>query len=113
MGSLYGPGQGSTCGPTFWLIIYWLIVESIDPSITAAQFISVCREVILEIYGTSFVDDTGLGVISTYQRTHDATSTEHILQDIAHTVSQLQVLAQHWEKLLYSTGGAINLQKSF
>jgi hypothetical protein len=23
---LYGPGQGSTCGPVFWLLCYWVIV---------------------------------------------------------------------------------------
>jgi hypothetical protein len=33
---LYGPCQGSMCGPIFWLLCYWLIVSSLDPSITAA-----------------------------------------------------------------------------
>jgi hypothetical protein len=32
--------------------------------------------------------------------------------EIAHVVRQLTKLAQHWERLLYSTGGAINMQKS-
>jgi len=24
---LYGPGQGCTCGPLFWLLCYWVIVQ--------------------------------------------------------------------------------------
>lgn len=27
---LYSPGQGSMCGPLFWLLCHWLIVESLD-----------------------------------------------------------------------------------
>jgi anti-anti-sigma regulatory factor len=35
-----------------------------DPSITAAQYISACRSILVDITGVSFVDDTGLGVTS-------------------------------------------------
>ena len=59
---LYGPGQGSMCGPLFWLLTYWLIVNSLDPHIPAMKFISACRQVITQVTGSSFVDDTGLGV---------------------------------------------------
>jgi hypothetical protein len=61
---LFGPGQGSMCRPLFWLLCYWLIVKSMDPSITAAQYISACRSILVDITGVSFVDDTGLGVTS-------------------------------------------------
>ena len=44
---LYGPGQGSTCGPIFWLLCYWVIVTLLDPTITMAKFISACREIIV------------------------------------------------------------------
>jgi hypothetical protein len=44
---LFGLGQGSTCGPLFWLLVYWLIVA--------------------EITIVSFVDDTGLGATSEYE----------------------------------------------
>jgi hypothetical protein len=63
---LYGLGQGSTCGPLFWLLCYWIIVKSLDPRITPAKFYSVCKEVIFEVTGVSFVDDTSLLVISDY-----------------------------------------------
>ena len=66
--TLYGPGQGSTCGPLFWLLCYWIIVSSIDPSISTATFYSACKEVIVEIKGVSFVVDTSLGVTSDYEQ---------------------------------------------
>jgi hypothetical protein len=64
---LYGPGQGSMCGPLFWLLCYWLIVQSIDPNITAATYISACQSVMTQITGVSFIHDTGLGVTSEYK----------------------------------------------
>jgi hypothetical protein len=39
---LYCPGQGSMCGPLFWLLTYWLIVSSLDPTIPAITFVSAC-----------------------------------------------------------------------
>ena len=33
-------------------------------------------------------------------------------QEIASVMTKLRRLAQHWERLLFSTGGAINVQKS-
>jgi hypothetical protein len=61
---LFGPGQGSTCGPLFWLLCYWLIVDSIDPTLSAAKYYSACREVTIEMFGVSFVDDSSLAVTS-------------------------------------------------
>jgi hypothetical protein len=110
---LYGPGQGSMCGPIFWILCYWLIVSSLDPTITAAKYVSVCRSIVIEITGVSFVDDTGLGVTSDLNTNSYNTFevTQHA--EIIHIVNKLKRLAQHWEKLLFTTGGAINLQKRF
>jgi hypothetical protein len=55
---LYGPGQGSMCGPLFWLLCYWLIVESVDPSLKVATYVSACRSILVQLTGVSFVDDT-------------------------------------------------------
>jgi hypothetical protein len=109
---LYGPGQGSTCGPLFWLLCYWVIVESINPTISSMTFLSACRSVLVEVFGTSIVDDTSLGVTSDYL--YDPHSSEQVNRqlEIAHVVRKLTKLAQHWERLFYSTGGAINMQKS-
>jgi hypothetical protein len=110
---LYGPGQGSICGPIFWLLCYWLIVQSIDPNITAATYISACQSVITQITGVSFVNDTGLGVTSEYNWNEMLSKSTNWQAEISHTVENLHTLAQHWERLLFTTGGAINFQKSF
>jgi hypothetical protein len=96
---LYGPGQGSMCGPLFWLFCYWLIVESIDPSIPMAMYISACRYILIKITGVSFVDDTGLGITSTYNWNDNLTEAENKREDLLHTLNSLQTLAQHWERL--------------
>ena len=89
---LYGPGQGSTCGPIFWLLCYWVIVTSLDPTITAAKFISAWREIIVEITGVSFVDDSSLSVTSDY--IYDPTITDAVNQwkEVEHLVQRLSDL---------------------
>ncbi len=54
--------------------------------------------------GTAFIDDKGLGC-------RLPTSTE--IQEEEELFPLLQSLAQQWERLLYSTSGALNLQKCF
>jgi hypothetical protein len=109
---LYGPGQGSTCGPLFWLLCYWVIVESLDSSISAATFVSACRDILIEITGASFVDDSSLCVTSEYIIDPNLTEAENRAKELDHLVSRLATLSQHWERLLFTTGGAINFQKS-
>jgi hypothetical protein len=58
--------------------------------------------------GEAFVDDAGLGTNNTKIDPTDPTITEEQA-----LICNLQKLAQEWEHLLYSTGGALNLQKCF
>jgi hypothetical protein len=110
---LYGPGQGSMCGPLFWLLCYWLTVESVDPLIPIATYMSACRSILVKVTGVSFVDDTGLGMTSSYLWQSNLFDEENRKQDFRHTLSHLQTIAQHWERLLFTTGGALNLSKCF
>ncbi len=91
---------------------FWVIVTSLDPNITAAKFISVCREVIIEITGVSFVDDSSLTVTSEYVPNPALTDTENSNKEVEHLIQWLSFLSQHWEWLLFTIGGAINFQKS-
>jgi hypothetical protein len=34
-------------------------------------------------------------------------------REITHVIQKLQMLTQHWGRLLFTMGGSINLQKSF
>jgi len=101
------------CGPLFWLLCYWLIVESVDPSIPIATYVSACRSILVNVTGVSFVDDTGLGMTSSYLWQGNLSDIENRKQDFWHTLSHLQKIAQHWERLLFTTGGALNLHKCF
>jgi hypothetical protein len=95
---LYGPGQGSTCGPISLLLCYWVIVTSLDPSITAAKFFSACRDIIVEITGVSFVDDSSLAVTSEYQYDLSLTDAVNKWKEVGHLVNRLSALGQHWER---------------
>jgi hypothetical protein len=110
---LFGPGQGSICGPLFWLLCFCLIVDSIDPALSTAMFTSVCMSVCVATLGTAFVDDSSLSVTSEYVRNPNLPMDTNDTADINTTVQAMSTLAQHWERLLFSTGGAINLQKRF
>ena len=65
----------------------------------------------MEITGVSFVDDSSLNVTSEYIYDQTLTDEANRWLETEHLVSQLTTLGQHWERLLFSTGGAINFQK--
>jgi len=109
---LYGPGQGCTCGPLFWLLCYWVIVSSLDPTISAVKFLSVCKSIIVKLTGVSFVDDSSLSITSEYIQDPTKTAAENRQLEVEHLVSKLILLSQPWERLLFTTGGDINFQKS-
>ncbi len=97
---LYGPGQGSTIGPFLWLLCFILIFLSLGPGIPNIKLQAVDRTTSIDFVGEAFVDDAGLGVNTTNKPPQEL-------------VKDLQVVAQRWEKLLFSTGGALNLSKCF
>jgi hypothetical protein len=103
---LYGPGQGSTCGPLFWLLCYWLIVSTLDPTIPISTFISACNSIMVSLTGSSFVDDTSLGVTLTYVWDSTISDQSNLLLQSSIVLQDLRRLAQHWEWLLFTTGGA-------
>jgi hypothetical protein len=107
---LYGPGQGCTCGPLFCLLCYWIIVTSLDPTITAAKFFLACKGIIVEITGVSFVDDSSLSITSDFLPDTTKTEAENFRAEVDHLVTKLTALSQHWEHLLFTTGG--DFQKS-
>jgi hypothetical protein len=87
---LFGPGQGSTCGPIFWLLCFCLIVA-------AAFFISVCSDIVVLTLGATFVDDSSLSITSTYIPNPTITAALNNTEEVSHTVQKLTTLSQHWE----------------
>jgi hypothetical protein len=97
---LYGPGQGSTIGPLLWLLCFILIFMSLGDQVPRITLQAVHNPTPVSFVGEAFVDDTGLG-------TNEDGEDHHQL------ICNLCTLAQRWETLLYSTGGALNLSKCF
>jgi hypothetical protein len=104
---LFGPGQGSTAGPFFWLLLFAFIVNSLSPLLVRTTVISADKQIASSDTGEAFVDDSSLGCTSmlVYDKTksmdrHQALSKENVILN-------LQVLGQQWEHLLYATGGAL------
>jgi hypothetical protein len=60
--------------------------------------------------GSSFVDDTGLATTNTRKSEEPLPGLDS--SEITEATNRLQLLAQHWEKLLFSTGGAINSRRA-
>jgi hypothetical protein len=110
---LFGPGQGSICGLIFWLLCFCSILDSFDPELATAFFTSVTMELVVRTLGTAFVDDSSLSVTSTYQQDADIDKTRNACLENTHIIQSLTTTAQHWERLLFSTGRAANMQKSF
>ena len=108
---LYGAGQGSTNGPFFWLLMFILMLDSFDPSLRALLFISVCAQLVASRKGDAFVDDSHLGVTSAYEDDPTLTMEDNTRLHELHVIEDLTKLAQHYERLLWSTGGALNILK--
>jgi hypothetical protein len=122
---LFGPGQGSTTGPTLWQVSFVLLEDSalaagLDISddedsepVTRLSLESTDNTIQLDNGGEAFVDDANLVSSSMIlQYPHEVTAVDQKLQSES-AVANLQVLAQRWEKALFTTGGAINFSKSF
>jgi hypothetical protein len=98
---LFGPGQGSTPGPFLWILCFVLIAQLISKC-PAMSLSNPDASITLENKGDAFVDDSYLMAASSDPNNPSQSA-----------VNNLKQLSQTWERGLFSTGGAINLQKSF
>lgn len=63
--------------------------------------------------GEAFLDDTQLGCTTMHKYNNNMTLADNIAEEEAEVTAKLQELSQAWEKLLFATGGALCLLKSF
>jgi hypothetical protein len=74
---------------------------------------SVDEEIQLDSSGEAFVDDSNLASPSSLPyHPHEVSRVDQRMHT-ASAIKNLQILAQRWERALFSTGGAINLSESF
>jgi hypothetical protein len=99
---LYGPGQGSTLGPFIWLILFILLVKSIDPQTPRTTFTSVTGEVTISDIGEGFVDDVEAGCTATHQYDISMSSQENRAIAVVEAQRKLGILVQVWERFLFA-----------
>jgi hypothetical protein len=97
---LFGTGQGSGASPAVWLTLVVLLMNTLDRVIPwRMRFSSPDSDTKHSRLIDAFVDDTSLGFTDEGQLSLETITT------------QLTELAQTWEKLLFYSGGALNLSK--
>ena len=102
---LFGMGQGSGASPAIWLtIVICLLSASTAMAPITMTFLDPWQDVFGEQNADSYIDDTSLGC-------NDAHMTEQMCYK--QLIKHGQELAQIWERILYSSGGALELQKCF
>jgi hypothetical protein len=85
--------------------------EEIDP-VPSLSFQSVDSSDTLDNNGESFADDSNLGNTSSLPiKPHQVAPVNQMLHSKS-ALGNLHLLAQSWERALFTTGGAINFQKS-
>jgi hypothetical protein len=102
---IHGPGHGSRMAPALWIIIYCLLFDAMAQLCTGAEFCNPRQTTSHQRTGDGFVDDVtnfyNFGLVSMLLQDFD-------FRDLA---AGLQTKAQTWERLLYSTGGQLELTK--
>jgi hypothetical protein len=104
---LYGLGQGSTTAAFAWAVISAVILQLMK-LLRGIQFSNPTGTINVQRVMDAFVDDS-TSWNNRFKESLQNRSRNYIRQidsDLSHT-------AQTWEKLLYSTGGALELSKCF
>jgi hypothetical protein len=96
---ILGTLQGSGASPAIWLAISSVLLAALEQKSPGITFRSPDGSVADSRAADAFVDDTDLYI-----------SVDIPFPDLA---QRAQTAAQHWEQLLYTSGGALNLTKCF
>ena len=97
---LFGTGQGSGASPSVWLSLVVILMNTLDRMIPERmEFRSPDSQMRHSRLIDAFVDDTSLGYTDAGFMTLDT------------MINKLTKMAQTWEKLLFYSGGALNLSK--
>ena len=95
-----GTLQGSGALPCLWLAITCVLLGALRKQSQGITLWNPQGTLECNRIGEAYVDDTELWLTM-----HD--------KDITQLATEMQDIAQHWEQLLYTTGGALALESAF
>jgi hypothetical protein len=114
---LNGPGQGSRGGPDMWTGVSTAAIKFLANLHKGAEFTDPAQQIQTSRPIDGFVDDTTActnrfttELLMFAHEQHDEKKAYDLLKIIA---DDAQKLAQRWERLLWSTGGKLELTKCF
>jgi hypothetical protein len=102
---LFGTGQGSGASPAVWLtlsVVLLNLLSHLAPQ--GMRFMNPSKTISVERQSDAFVDDTQNGLND---------FGEDAPWDMQTLRSNLHQMSQTWERLLFSSGGALELSKCF
>ena len=108
---LFGAGQGTTVGLFFWLLIFSVMLEAFDPELKGMSFSNPCRTIYTQRYGDAFEDDTKFRVTGDPPTGNTEPTEEFTQQQVQQVLADLTNLSQHNEKILFTSGEALNIKK--
>jgi hypothetical protein len=110
-----GPGQGATSATYAWTFDSTCAMHILDANHSGMQFCTPDRTVSIKRSIEGIVDDTSIlsNLLVEEMENNQKCNWEHMkarkyAQDCT---KNMATMAQHWEKLLWSTGGALELPK--
>lgn len=95
---LFGTGQGSGASPAAWLSLVVILMLTLDQLVPERMEFSSPHFHHSRLLD-AFLDDTSLGF------------TDSGVISCDDMIDRLSTIAQHWEKLLFYSGGSLNLKK--
>jgi hypothetical protein len=98
---LCGIGQGSGAGPALWVAISIVLIQCYKETEMGMDFADPANLVSIERWLDAFVDDAELG-INDFWNQHG---------DLEAMLDNFEAAAQRWERLLFTSGGALELSK--
>jgi len=102
---LFGTGQGSGASPAVWLTLSVVLLNSLRQlAPRGMRFTNPAQSITVERHSDAFVDDAQNGL-------NDLGEAEP--WDLQTLQSNLQQMLHTWERLLFCSGGALELSKCF
>jgi hypothetical protein len=103
----HGPGQGSRIGPALWVLISCLMFQCMESLCQGAEFCDPSQQFSHQRMGDGFIND----VRNVFNFGIATMLAAHYSEQMIATGMQSE--AQTWKRLLWSTGGALELFKCF